>query len=117
MTLFSPAMLSRYGSDLDIRLTHSAVGGVTSTCWRFCHYCKCGGKFTKEVVMTIPGYPQHLQTVLDDTEDRNTHQRVVFEKVLEEPSPLGVRTSKVPVYDGNGRCPDIGALLVEDRRI
>ena len=119
--------LAGYGSVLDVNLTHSFVGGVTSACWRFCHYSRCGGKFTKEAVMTTPDYPRHLQTALDDTEGRNTHQRVVFEKASEEADPLGVivvghvsiprQTFKAPVYDGKGRCPDIGGLAVEDRRI
>ncbi len=77
--------------------------------------------------MTTPDYPRHLQTALDDTEHGNTHQCVVFESALDEASPLGVsvvgyvsitrQIPRAPVYDGNGRCPDIGSLPLEDRQI
>ena len=77
--------------------------------------------------MTTPQYQRPLQTSLDDTIGSTVRGRVVFETLpagqvsiageIGYARVAGAGGNKSPVYDGEGRVPDLGSLPKEERRI
>ena len=111
----------------DITISHHAIGGVTTTKWRFVHLSRRSalGDMSKQAVMMAPQFSRHLQTALQDTIGKTPLKSVKFEKAstaapLSGCSVTGYVSSdkwgfKKPVYDSSGSGPDIGALPAESR--
>ena len=114
-----------------LHLLHSATGGVTTASWNFFHLHRLGDQFPNEAIMMAPQYPRTLQTALDDTlpgfapAEGNRRGGLALEPPDESGEPvdnnaIGMVTlrghdNRHPVFDGNGRAPDISQL--KDKQI
>ena len=123
------ASTSGYYNRKVFTLSHSAIGGVTTTRWRFTHLTRQStlGELPKQAIMMAPQFSRPLQTALQDTIGGSSLKNVVFEKAatvapLHGSSIVGFATKKIdgikaPVYDSAGAAPDIGALAKKEQRI
>jgi len=105
-------------------LSHSAIGGVTNTMWRFMHLVRPSelGESAKQAIMMTPHFSRPLQTALQDTFGKSRLKSVKFEEVstaapLSGCSIAGYVTDektgvREPVYDLSGSAPDIGMLPI-----
>ena len=112
-------------------LLHSATGGITTARWNFFHLQRLGDKLPNETIMMAPQYPHILQTALDNTlpgfvpAEGNRRRSLALDPPEESGEPvdgdaIGLVTlrrqdNRQPVFDGNGRAPDISKL--KDKQI
>ena len=110
-----------------IRLSHSAIGGVTNSVWHVLHLSRRSvlGALTKQALMMAPQFLRPLQTALQDTLGESALKSVKFEQAstaapLSGSSITGYVSSekrgfREPVYDSSGSAPDIGTLPRDNR--
>ena len=94
--------------------------------WTFVHWSRLPEALKKDHIMMVPQYCRPLQNSLDDTQDRLSGKRVVFEEaceILALPSnvvgtvSLYRRHGNQMVYDFSRLASDIGALSANERYI
>lgn len=111
----------------NIKLSHSAIGGVTNSVWHVLHLSRRSvlGVLTKQALMMAPQFLRPLQTALQDTLGESALKSVKFEQASTA-APLSVssitgyvssekRGFREPVYDSSGSAPDIGTLPRDNR--
>ena len=103
-----------------ITLRHQAVGGVSSSSWRFTHYTRWLDILSYPSLMTSITLPRFLQTALSDT--NGGARGVTFEprQGVNPPLAIGVLSSSLAekptfVFSGDGTGPDLYALQPRDR--
>ena len=111
-----PAGLPLFYHKKMLTLRHSAIGGVSTSSWRFIHYTRWGEVTSYPSIMTSGNLPRFLQTALSDTIGGARGASFEPRSGLDPPQlAIGLLSSPtpelmIPVYLGEGLAPDLFRL-------